>query len=239
MNALRIAVCDDNSELANQLEKLINHYSDCKIKCDVYYSSSKLLRLCKEENHIYDLYILDIDMPNLSGIELAKQIREFDHHCYIVFLTSHSEYMPDAFKTHAYDYIIKPVKEEYLYALLKRICDLVPFTKSRFNFISKNVSYSIKLESILYFEKKGRYSYLHENDGSCYKIEISTKELLSKLNNQFAQVHASFIVNLNYVKGTQFNKIFITTSETNLQEIPISRKFQTEIKKKLIQYFGV
>ncbi len=101
---IKIAVCDDEKmacELLNQkvLDLLGNGH--CEIKC--YYNASELLR-AKEE---FDLYFLDIQMPGLDGLALAKKLRESQNHGLIIFITAHSERVYDAFEVEAFDsYIV-------------------------------------------------------------------------------------------------------------------------------------
>lgn len=106
---LKIAICDDETILCKELkEKISKFYSEYSI--DTFHSGKELLR-CPNE---YDIIFLDIEMPGEDGMETAKKLRSQNCKSYIIFLTSHTEYMPDAFKVKAFRFLAKPLDEEHL-----------------------------------------------------------------------------------------------------------------------------
>ena len=95
---IRVALCDDNKIYLNFIEKKVQNY--CKehdVAIDlVTFDDSDLLINLTDRNYIFDAYILDIEMQDYSGIELAKLIREKSESAYIIFLTAHIQYAPYA-----------------------------------------------------------------------------------------------------------------------------------------------
>lgn len=237
MRSLRIAICDDETFATTAIEDLILAYNNCHIKYDVYNDSERLLKSLESERKFYDLFLLDIDMPKLDGVNLAKNIRNIDLHSYIVFLTSHKEYMAEVFKYHTFDYLLKPITQSSLYSTIDKIQTLMSLSKFRFNFLSKGIEYSLEKEEIMYFEKKGRYAIIHEKTGLSFQIIITTKDLLNRLDEHFVQVHTSFIVNINYICGLRFDKVILKTPDNVFCDIPISRKFHNSSKKSISKVF--
>lgn len=102
---IRIGICDDNKIIAEKTKNCIESWSGEKSAC-VYYSGEELLR----EKKNFDLIFLDIDIPKIDGIETAKKIREYNKCVKIIYLTSFTYYVNQAFKVHAFAYLNKPCR---------------------------------------------------------------------------------------------------------------------------------
>lgn len=90
---LHIALCDDNPASIEILEKYFDILNDSTIDYDVYFSAEELYRYKLNNELTYDIYILDIEMQGMNGLELAKTIRTNEPNALIIFLTSYSEYV--------------------------------------------------------------------------------------------------------------------------------------------------
>ena len=112
---MKIAVCDDDIAELNNICEILNNYFEEK-KYDIYISkfgsSVELASIIQKE--IFDIYILDIVMPVLSGMNLATEIRSFDKASDIIFLTSSPEFAVESYCVKATDYILKPVDKNRL-----------------------------------------------------------------------------------------------------------------------------
>lgn len=95
---LHIALCDDNPASIEILEKYFDILNDSTIDYDVYFSAEELYRYKLNNELTYDIYILDIEMQGMNGLELAKTIRTNEPNALIIFLTSYSEYVFDVFE---------------------------------------------------------------------------------------------------------------------------------------------
>lgn len=104
---LKLAICDDNRSDIELLESILDqiHYS---FHYDVFFSAEELLQFQKEHGEAYHLYMFDIEMPNMTGLELAKEIRRSDSKALFVFLTSYTQYVMDVFNVITFDYILNP-----------------------------------------------------------------------------------------------------------------------------------
>lgn len=120
---LKIAICDDNEIQTDILQELFDDYnsvSPYKANVFVFSSGAELLSFISE-NGTCDIYILDIMMPELNGMEVAKKLRETDDFAKIVFLTTETSYVFKAFSVSASGYLMKPVNPEELFELVNNL----------------------------------------------------------------------------------------------------------------------
>ena len=111
---IRIAICDDEIEIVTELSlKIDDIMSEIGEEVKIYqFTSSNEILSC----HIkFNLIFLDIEMPDLNGIETAEKIRVLDPHVQIVYVTNYRNYMKKAYRVHAFDYIQKPMDDSSIY----------------------------------------------------------------------------------------------------------------------------
>ena len=114
---MKIAVCDDNQEELHRVASLLEDYQEEKtvsISLRLFGSSVELASIAQQEN--FDLYLLDVLMPALNGMELAREIRTFNTAVPILFLTSSPEFAVESYTVHAANYLLKPVSRESLFS---------------------------------------------------------------------------------------------------------------------------
>ncbi|KAF6569853.1 response regulator transcription factor [Paenibacillus polymyxa] len=227
---IKVAICDDVPVIIKDIENLLLEYDSSLFEIDIFYNPFRLIELLK--GNTYDLFILNIEFPNLSGIEIAKTIRKNNYTCPIIFISSFKEYMEQAFKVNPFDYILKPVTKNKLYPALDRAIKYLEFDISKFMFTFNKVFYSLSFNEIIYFEKNKRRVLIH-TPTDIYITLLQTRALLSKINDNFVQVHTSFIVNVKYVKKLSNNTIIAKLNDKQIVEIPISRKFIDSARKQI------
>ena len=115
---LKIAVCDDSRTDVEMLEIAFDTLDSFSIEYDVYFGAGELLRYQALHQEAYNLYIFDIEMPGMNGLELAKEIRKRDAKALFVFLTGYSQYVMDVFDVITFDYIPKPITSQKLESVL-------------------------------------------------------------------------------------------------------------------------
>lgn len=179
-----------------------------------------------------DTLFLDIDMPELNGLNLGKVIRKLNPGMKIVFVTAYREYAVDAFEIQAFDYLLKPYSESRIEKLLSR---LSVEKKQVSNKISIGVGEKImvlNLEDIVVVEADKKETRVYTSK-ECYltKMKISEwEEQLSK--TQFYRCHRSYLVNLGKVREieTWFNNSYMIHMENCPVKIPVSRNNMKEFK---------
>ena len=119
---MKIAICDDDLTELNRITAFLDEYSKTNrlpLTYKTFCSSIELASTAMQES--YDLYLLDILMPALNGIELAREIRNFDRAAAadLIFLTSSPEYAVDSYTVKASDYLLKPVQKKRFFRRIR------------------------------------------------------------------------------------------------------------------------
>lgn len=150
-----------------------------------------------------DLLIADIEMPDLSGYELADIIHSHALNIAVIFVTGNSGYAVHAFELNVHDYIMKPYSKE---RLVKSVERLLEKTKSadiagRLYIKRKNDIHIIQKKDIIFIERSGRSTTIHTKSGPIVTYQ-TLNELEGELRERdFIRSHRSFIINIHYVKN--------------------------------------
>mgnify|MGYP003937257183 FL=1 len=165
------------------------------------------IKLTMEQNP--DLAFLDIELPDMKGIELAEKLRDIKPDMAIVFITAHQEYSLDAFKLYASDYILKPIDEERVKSTFQRIYKMLEISKksntssytepSRISINLGDERIFIKLNEIFYIERSGRHTIISCTNGK-YKTRQTLQEMEKHLGKMFFRSHKSFIINTDRIE---------------------------------------
>ncbi len=231
---MRICIVDDDSTQLDYLKSIISRWGNKNsITTDMnFYSSSEEMLFENNGSYPYDMVILDIQMGRISGIELAKKIRETDKNVLIAFISGIADYVYEGYEVQAIRYILKPFKEE-------KIMELLEFAKSNKGNESKYIVISVQGErkkinynDIIYIQSMGHYITLN-----LFKEEIDYKcnigELYDELDKkEFVKTHRSYLVNLQYIER-------ITKSECLLvdnRKVPLSRNSYKSVNSSFIEY---
>lgn len=222
---MRIAVCDDNPKELERIKGCFCRIQGYDLVCSYFDSTSTVMEILKTENSPYDLYILDIEMPGMNGLKLAKSIREKDSRALFVFLTSYTRYMKDVFDVVTFDFIEKPISDEKLLHILERAATYLNITSQHFSFGYRASRYSLKYDRILYIEKKGRQALIHTFE-DVYKTNMTLEEIWKQLNpKSFVHIHSSYIINL-YNLDRKDNEIAIMR---NGEKLHITKGYRREL----------
>lgn len=225
---LKIALCDDSRTDMERLEMAFDRLRQYPFNYDVYFSAEELLKNRKKQEEDYQLYIFDIELPGISGLELARELRKDDEKALFVFLTSCSEYVMEVFDVITFDYILKPITEEKLEKVLLKAMRYLEITKQDFVFQFRKDHFRIKCEDILYFEKNGRQAVIHAVNGE-YRTNMTIMDLWKQLDDKvFSHIHLSYIVNLCHIRAIEGDEVVLDNGEHLL----ITRSHKQELKEK-------
>ena len=208
---MNIAICDDEKNIRELLEdKVKKLYPNAKIIC---FSSGEELLLLKE--HI-DILLLDIQMPEIDGMETAVELRKKDKNMILIFVTAAEEYVFQAFDVGAFHYIVKPINDErFAQILSKAVKELGPKRedncKNEDKYLMINsggVHIRVMLEDIVYAEVFNRKIVIHKMDESIeYYGKMSDLEALA--GDDFFRSHRAYLVNLKYVEKYDASTIYL------------------------------
>lgn len=233
---VRIAIVDDDIEFAGKAEKVVVDY--CRevgeeISVSRFSEGCVLLRELEEKRN-YDVYILDVVMPELNGLELARKIRETETVANIVILSGFEKYALSAYKVRACDYIMKDKYKDELPSMLDRI---------RKEKLSRDEYYSIqratwikriRFDEILYLEKKKKYVVFYCAEGQNYRERITLGEAYSQLpQEQFIYINRGCIVNRKHVSS--FRKDVVGLNNDKIIHV-VSRGMIPRVREELLRY---
>lgn len=231
-----IVICDDEIALIKDLKELLNRYAAdtgrefCLFE---FHDGSELLENYQPD---FDLIFLDIKMEKLGGLETAEEIRKTDSTVGLFFLTSLSQYVWKGYEYGAINYLLKPMKYGRLKMELDRFFSRYPGREEGYlSFSNDNGKYKVLYKNLRYAETYKRNVLLHFDDQE-QVIYKNMKEIASLLEaqRQFARCHASFMVNMAYVKSVENLEAVLTTGE----RVPISQPKRKEFMAKLADFWG-
>ena len=229
---LKIAICEDSKEDVEQLESAISALCGYQMDYDVYFNAVELLEYTSKYQEAYHLYIFDIEMPDMTGLELAKEIRQSGSKALFVFLTGYSQYVMDVFDVFTFAYIQKPITTEKLESVLSRAVHYLEITKQDFVFHFRRNQFRISYGDILYIEKKGRQAVIHTIPES-FKANMTISEIWEQLDRRvFVHIHVSYIVNMEHLRSIERDEAVMDNGERLL----VARAHMQELKGKHMEF---
>lgn len=228
---MNIFVCDDEDIWQNRISNLLKKF-DPKVHV---YSTNKKEEIDTVLNNIkIDLAYLDIEMPFENGITLAKRILANNSKALIIFITSHDEYVCDAFTLHAFQYLKKPIIEEKLYSEFLRAKKFYEENNIKIRIKDRNVIYVFNVNDIIYIENYYRKVAIATTKGK-FKTTKTFKTLSEELKDfDFIHPHQSYLANLHHIKSIEKYKITFRNEE----QIEISTSKYADVQRHFNNYLN-
>ncbi len=235
---LKCLIVDDEQALVSELKYEIESIDGIEV-ADTYTNGMHVLD--NIANRDIDIVFLDIEMPGITGIEIAEKIKKIDSHISIVFTTAYKQYALDAFEIGAVHYLLKPIRKEKLITAIDRIRALqdnqIKVIKGKSQLPEKisvkerDCTTFIKIKDIVYIKSSNSKTILVTQ-----KEELTSKEKMQFWENELSEVgfircHRSFIVNIEYIYKMKkilgsvhellldHNDTVVPVGKTNLQEV--------------------
>lgn len=231
----KIAICDDDAITLQYVNQLVETYFNGECRITRYDNAQSLeLYLYDIIKGNIDILLIDIDLIDYNGIEIAKKLNLYFPQIKIIFLTGHIDFSQNIFEAHPTYFLVKPITYEKLAKSLDAAVKAMEDDKyDSIAFSVKGAVISIKLKQIKFIESYKRVIYLHENDG-VREIYNKLDEIEKKLPGNFIRCHQSYIVNMDRVKHLNQNHFLLYSEE----KIPVSQLKYRETKSKFIEYLG-
>lgn len=240
---IRVALCDDDTVCHDTIEKLLADYRQKAFSVSFTlscFSSSKDLLDHIDKNAAFDIYILDIIMPDMNGIQLGTALRERNDDGLIIYLTSSPDFAVESYNTDALHYLLKPISNHQFYSCMDKAI-------SRLNHCSQEETISIKtpgstritaIHNILYAERVNRYIryYLNDNtviDSITFNDTFQNAVSLLAARPGFLIVGSSFVVNLYYVTEVTKSDMLLTGNHL----VPVPRRSYEAVKTAWADYW--
>ncbi|MHA3019937.1 LytR/AlgR family response regulator transcription factor [Mycobacterium sp. BMJ-28] len=240
---LTVLAVDDEAPALDELAYLLGRHP---CVAEVFTAGDATSALRELNRHTIDAVFLDINMPGLSGIELAAVLTNFAHRPAVVFVTAHDDKAVAAFDVGATDYLLKPIREDRLDEAVRRAAtvqassaageqdsDVVPAELG-------GVTQLVPRDSIGWVEAEGDYARLHAATGA-HLVRIPLSVLETRwADHGFQRIHRSYLVSLRLVTGlrTQDGAVLVrlrTNGASPAVELPVSRRQARELRDRLVR----
>lgn len=228
---LKGIIVEDEYLAREELNYLINTYS----KIEVINTFDDGLEAFKYlQSHTVDIVFLDINIPSIDGMLLARNIHQFAQRPQIVFTTAYKEHAVEAFALEAFDYLLKPLDEQRVQRLLAKLEDhansLLPSNESHEKANTINLSRDnrirvMPIDEIIYAQANEKITEVHTDHG-VYIAPYTISELISKLpTRQFYRCHRSYCVNLKRIEEIipWMNSTYLLKLHSEKEKVPVSR----------------
>lgn len=230
---MKIAIVDDEQSQRDILKSYLDRFSkENEIPLEVELFDDPEAFLCSF-NDSYSLLLLDIEMPQMTGLELAKKIREKGSGVGIIFVTVMAQYAINGYEVNALDFMVKPVNYFPFSVKLLKVIRTIPSKK---NFIVRSEGETIIIgeNEILYIEGSNQYVIYHLRNKKQIKVKSTLKDAEEKISKtKFARCNNSFIVNLDFANKVSGNNLYIGNDI-----LPISRSKKKEFLERINRNFG-
>lgn len=224
----RIMICDDEQKMLSDIAKLTTEIiKDCDIS--TYQNGRELITVLKDQ--VCDILLLDIDMPELNGLDIARALSDMTAKPLLIFVTSHDELVYDSLQFHPFGFVRKSHLTRELPKMLDDAVNEISGKDKHFCFHSSKGDVKMKLDDIRYFESDGNYIKLFASEEYRFRDTLSSLEnTLSE--NGFVRIHKGFLVNQSAVK-------IINSDECVLSDnvrLPVGRSYSEAARKRLMRY---
>lgn len=237
MTALRVLVVDDERPALDELQYLLDQ-DDRVGEVVACQSATDALRTLHERE--VDAVFLDIQMPGLTGLELAQVLQRFRTPPPVVFVTAHEAHAVDAFDLRAVDYVLKPVREERLAEAVRRILEgdrtTAPVEDLQIPVELGGVTRFVDRRDVTHVEAQGDYARLHTADGT-HLIRVPLTTLEEEWRSAgFVRIHRSLLVALGHIREVRMEQGRCTVAvgpRGETTDLVVSRRHTRELRELL------
>jgi len=236
---IRIAVCDDDGEAVRQHEDIVkSSLQSCGIgyEIETYTQSSNLLSDISDDNFYYDLILLDIEMPGVTGMELCGKIKPYLPNVKIIFITSHMEYAIDAFELSVFRYVPKNDLAARLVSAVVDAAKLIELEAGKEYIIqAAGRMEKIPYKDIFYIQRDGGKNSMICSRLGISKVRKSLQQVFGELQTpEFLFIDRGCIVNIIQIMKIGDSMVYLKNGE----KLPVSRSHLQEVKRQINTFWG-
>ena len=228
----KIAICDDMEEDVKYISSAVNQWAEKEnITVDIEtFPSAESFLFRDAEQKAFDILLLDVEMPSMNGVELAKRIRKENDAVQIIFITGYTDYIAEGYEVSALHYLVKPLSETKLFEVLNRaVLKIRKNEKSLFLSLSGEMVRT-PIYEIKYLEVQQNYVTVHSKKD--YTVKKTLGEFERELDERFYRMGRSFIVNLSCIDKITKTDVFLSDGSV----IPLPRGQYGPLNKAFITH---
>ena len=235
MNA---AVCDDEEFYRNEVVNLLSAYANeagYEIDVDAWENGSSMVEAMRDTGKDYDIMFLDIEMPGLSGMDVASELCRIGQSTSVCFVTAHNCYAYDAFRVDAIAYITKPIKYADIKKVMEKAEMYVHYRQNKkeaeqryLDIVCDRENVVIDLDKVVYIEKRRNQCVFRCTDREqiCYD---SLRNIYKKLNPDiFLYIHQGYIASFPHIKEVRPDRVCFGSG----MQAPLSRRHYASLRKR-------
>ncbi len=229
----KIGICDDDAAQREHLMAIVAAWAKrgrCLTEVKQYSDAKAFLFEYSEEKD-FDILLLDIEMPQISGIELAKTVRRDNTAVQIVFITGYYEYFGDGFDVSALHYLVKPVDAGKLLPVLDKAAANLSYRQRSVLVSTQDAEVKLPLEDIIYVEAENVYVVVH-TVRTTYRMQSTLSKFAEQLDETFFKVHRSYVAALKYIVKITRGSITMINGD----QLPVSRGMYDQVHAALVKY---
>ena len=228
---MKIALVEDEIiEYKRFNDYILKICNELKIEINLVYFNDPI-NFLNEYSNDYDAIFMDIELPNMSGMDASHKLRKIDDDVIIIFVTNLSQFAIEGYSVNAMDYILKPCNYYRLKSIIGRINNICKKDKEKYIVLNTNDEIiKIKVDDIYYFDVENHFVFIHTKN-NVYKEWGTLKSFVNKVDKNFALCNQCYLVNLKYVEGVIDNYALIDN-----QKLLISRNKKKQFLNVLSSY---
>lgn len=232
---MRVAICDDEAAQQQLLRKYLEEWAQMKgevLETELFISGESFL-FAWEDDRAFDLLILDIEMGQLNGMELAAKIRCQDEDIPILFVTGYDRYMAQGYEVSALHYLIKPLHKEKFFEVLEKVKKREK-DEEKLLFQTDKGPVSMPLSKIWYVEARAHQCVLYTK-GEEYTLYSGISEIADILegHREFVRCHRSYVVNVRHILAAVRSELVLDDK----RRLPVSRNSEKRVKQAFMGIF--
>lgn len=236
---MRIIICDDRESDALAAKEVIKRAAQdlhVKTEFDIYSNATEVEKILFVKKEPADILILDIDMPEISGLELAERIRAENMNLIIIFLSAHEEFVFKAIEFQPFRYIRKMHLEMEMPLAIRSAVRVIEANRDKQIFLNNDDGeVKVMISEIMYYETEKRKISVHLKNGSALLVNKKISEMQDLINkDSFIMIHRSCVVNADYVKNILNGMIVLDNEE----KLIVSRPRYQAVKQQLLKVWG-
>lgn len=226
---MRIYLCDDEQKIRDEISAVVAEVlPEASVK--QFSDGSSLLEQMNQE--LCDILLLDIDMPKLSGMEVAARLSGLPQKPLLVFITNHDELVYESFRYHPFGFVRKQFLGKELDKVLRDCVSELEQGRKHFNFRAEGKDVCLLLSEILFFESEGNYLKVYTEGGE-YRFRSTITAVESALEKDgFIRVHKGFLVNQCAIRLFGAEAVELT----NGSSLPVGKTYAEEARQQFMRY---